>query len=79
MKQSSIAPIVLGVISIALAVVSFFVFWWLSAIGAALGTIGVVLAWRDPGAMAADKATPTVGLILSAIMFVLSIIVILVV
>lgn len=77
MKQSSIAPIVRGVISIALAVVSFFVFWWLSAIGAALGIIGMVLAWRDPGAGAADKATPVIGLILSAIMFVLSIVVIL--
>lgn len=79
MKQNSIAPIVLGVISIALAVVSFFVFWWLSAVGAALGIIGMVLAWRDPCAGAANKATPVIGLILSAIMFVLSIVVILVV
>ena len=74
MKQSNVAPIVLGIISICLAVISFFVFWWLSAVGAALGIIGTVLAWRDPYAGTAGKATPTVGLILSAIMFILSII-----
>lgn len=74
MKQSSMAPIVLGVISIALAVVSFFVFWWLSAVGAALGIIGMVLAWGDPDAGTAEKALSVIGLILSAIMYILSII-----
>lgn len=79
MKQSNVAPIVLGVISICLTVISFFVFWWLSAVGAALGIIGMVLAWRDPYAGTVGKALSVIGLILSAIMFVLSVIVILVV
>lgn len=79
MKQSNTAPIVLGVISICLAVISFFVFWWLSAVGAVLGIIGTVLAWRDPYAGTAGKALSVIGLVLSAIMFVLSVIVILVV
>ena len=74
MKQSNTAPIVLGVISICLAVVSFFVFWWLSAVGAALGVVGMALAWRDPYAGAAGKATSTIGLILSVVVFVLSIV-----
>lgn len=74
MKQSNVAPIVLGVISICAAVISFFAFWWLSAVGATLGVIGAVLAWRDPDAGTAGKALSVIGLILSAIMFILSVI-----
>lgn len=74
MKQSNVAPIVLGIISICLAVISFFVFWWLSAVGATLGVISAVLAWRDPDTGTAGKALSVIGLTLSAIMFILSII-----
>ena len=75
MKQSNTAPIVLGVISICMAAISFSVFWWLSAVGAALGVVGMVLAWRDPDTGAAGKATSVIGLILSVVMFVLSVII----
>ena len=38
--------LVLGILSIILGVLSFFVFWWLSLVGVILGIIGIAIA-RD--------------------------------
>lgn len=39
-----IAVLVLGLLSIGLGIVSFFVLWWLSIIGLVLGVVGIALA-----------------------------------
>ena len=40
-ETNKTAGLVLGILSITLGVVSFFVFWWLSIVGLILGIIGV--------------------------------------
>ena len=63
--------IILGVISIALAFISFFVFWWLSIVGAVLGIIGLVL--RDT--RTSGKIVSGIGIGLSIILFIISLVV----
>lgn len=63
--------IILGVISIALAFISFFVFWWFSIIGAVLGIIGLVL--RDT--RTSGKIVSGIGVGLSIILFIISLVV----
>lgn len=63
--------IILGVISIALAFISFFVFWWLSIVGAVLGIIGLVL--RDT--RTSGKIVSGIGICLSIILFIISLVV----
>lgn len=63
--------IILGVISIALAFISFFVFWWFSIIGAVLGIIGLVL--RDT--RTSGKIVSGIGIGLSIILFIISLVV----
>lgn len=61
---------ILGVISIALAFISFFVFWWFSIIGAVLGIIGLVL--RDT--RTSGKIVSGIGIGLSIILFIISLV-----
>ena len=61
---------ILGVISIALAFISFFVFWWFSIIGAVLGIIGLVL--RDT--RTSGKIVSGIGVGLSIILFIISLV-----
>lgn len=63
--------IILGVISIALAFISIFVFWWFSIIGAVLGIIGLVL--RDT--RTSGKIVSGIGIGLSIILFIISLVV----
>lgn len=63
--------IILGVISISLATISFFVFWWLSLVGAALGIIG--LALKDT--QTSGKVVSGIGTCLGIILFIISLVV----
>lgn len=63
--------IILGVISIALAFISFFVFWWFSIVGAVLGIIGLVL--KDT--KTSGKIVSGIGIGLSIVLFIISLVV----
>lgn len=43
-ETNKTAGLVLGILSITLGVISFFVFWWLSIVGLILGIIGIVIS-----------------------------------
>lgn len=43
-KANKTAGLVLGILSITLGIISFFVFWWLSIVGLILGIIGIVIS-----------------------------------
>lgn len=68
--MNNVKSIILGVISIALAFISFFVFWWFSIIGAVLGIIGLVLK----GTQTSGKIVSGIGLGLSIILFIISLV-----
>lgn len=63
--------IILGVISISLAVISFFVFWWLSIVGVALGIVG--LALQDT--QTSGKVVSGIGTCLGIVLFILSLVI----
>lgn len=63
--------IILGVISIVLAFISFFVFWWFSIVGAVLGIIGLVL--KDT--KTSGKIVSGIGIGLSIVLFIISLVV----
>lgn len=69
--MNNVKSIILGVISIALAFISFFVFWWLSIVGAVLGIIGLVL--KDT--QISGKIVSGIGTGLSIVLFIISLVV----
>lgn len=63
--------LVLGLLSTILAVISWFVFWWLSIVAIVLGVVGLILkpAINDTnqGAIVAGKVLSIVGIVIAAI------------
>ena len=63
--------LVLGLLSTILAVISWFVFWWLSIVAIVLGVVGLILksAVNDinQGTIVAGKVLSIVGIVIAAI------------
>ena len=73
MDNKGTATYVLGILSCVLGFISLFVFWWLSIVGTILGVIGCITGKDDSRSPKAAFIISIVGLILSIIVFFLSI------
>ena len=76
-----IAVLVLGLLSIGLGIVSFFVLWWLSIIGLVLGVVGIALVGSSTSNSTENKKMgilPIVGTVMNSIDLVIALISILI-
>ena len=76
-----IAVLVLGLLSIGLGIVSFFVLWWLSIIGLVLGVVGIALVGSSTSNNTENKKMgilPIIGTVMNSIDLVVALISILI-
>lgn len=70
-EENKTAGLVLGILSIVLGTISFFVFWWLSIFGIGLGSLGVNIS-SSKTLNIVGICLSTVALFLVIIMFVIA-------
>lgn len=65
------SKLVLGIVSIALAVISWFIFWWLSIVAIGLGIIGLCTKTSEEYSKynTAGKALNIIGVVMGAVGF----------
>ena len=76
-----IAVLVLGLLSIGLGIVSFFVLWWFSIIGLVMGVVGIALVGSSTSNSTENKKMgilPIVGTVMNSIDLVIALISILI-
>lgn len=67
------SKLVLGIISIALSIISWFIFWWLSIVAIGIGIIGLCTKVPEEYSKynTAGKALNIIGLVMGAVGFII--------